>query len=167
MPSISYIICLWFWMITWTAKVVIVIKLRRLKSLPPPPPPPALAQDLPKMTSKQKHYNPSASEASTEVANLFRPDLDSVLGWSLIFNTKIATQTYSICRGVRNLPHKFHLYLIIIITIIIICSSSRLLHQKFCRPQSMFFPLIKVSPQFLTMGIFTLKPQKLRKNKYV
>ena len=36
------------------------------------------------------------------------------LGWSQIFNTKIATQTRTIGRGVRNLPHKFHLYLIFV-----------------------------------------------------
>ena len=34
--------------------------------------------------------------------------------------------------------------------------------KKFCWPQSVFFPLIKVSPQFWIKGIFTLKPQKLR-----
>ena len=38
-------------------------------------------------------------------------------------------------------------------------------NNRYCRPQSMFFPLIKVSPQFLIMGIFTLKPKILRINK--
>ena len=41
---------------------------------------------------------------------LCRPDLDSQ-----IFNTKIATQTCTIRRGVWNLPHKFQLYLIVIL----------------------------------------------------
>ena len=36
-----------------------------------------------------------------------------------------------------------------------------------CRPQSVFFPLIKVRPQFLIMGIFTPKPKILRINKRV
>ena len=34
-----------------------------------------------------------------------------------------------------------------------------------CHPQNVFFPLFKVSPQFLIMGISTLKPLKLGKNK--
>ena len=51
-----------------------------------------------------------ASSKNGEIG-LFRPDLDSVLGWSQIFSIKIATQTCTIRKGV-NLPHKFHLYLI-------------------------------------------------------
>ena len=39
-------------------------------------------------------------------------------------------------------------------------------HQNpICQPQSVFFPLIKVIPQFLIMGIFTLKLKILRINK--
>ena len=34
------------------------------------------------------------------------------------FNTKLATQTCTICREVWYVPHKFHLYLIIIITFV-------------------------------------------------
>ena len=39
----------------------------------------------------------------------------------------------------------------------ILCFNS-----YFCRPQSVFFPLVKACPQFLTMTIFTLKTLKLR-----
>ena len=40
--------------------------------------------------------------------------------------------------------------------------NQKKVHKMFYRPQSLFFPLIKVCPQFLIKGIFTLKPQKLR-----
>ena len=45
-----------------------------------------------------KNYHP-ASEASRELANLFRPDLDSVFMLKSSFYTKIATQTCTICKG--------------------------------------------------------------------
>ena len=38
--------------------------------------------------------------------------------------------------------------------------------KRLCRPQSVFFPLFKARPQFLTMSILTLKPKILRINKF-
>ena len=35
-------------------------------------------------------------------------------------------------------------------------------YNDICRPQNVFFPLIKVSPQFFIKGIFSLKPLILR-----
>ena len=37
--------------------------------------------------------------------------------------------------------------------------------NNICQPQSLFFPLVKVSSQFLTMRKIMLKPKKLTKNK--
>ena len=65
------------------------------------------------------------------------------LGWSQILNTKIATQTCTICSGVWNLPCQFHLYLIIIIYSV---SSSRLHMSVTCR----------YSDSFLTKMVFYL-----------
>ena len=42
-------------------------------------------------------------------------------------------------------------------------SMSMTTFKTICCPQSVFFPILKALPQFLTMSIFTLKPIKLRK----
>ena len=67
-----------------------------------------------------------------------RPDLDSVLGWSQICNTKITTQACTICRGVWNFPHKLYLYLKTFIqtTLVDFCSEvgEQILKFNFLNP---------------------------------
>ena len=78
------------------------------------------------------------------------------LGWSQIFNSKIAIKTRTICRGVWNLPHKFHLYLIYICQLKI----NRICFRHF---ESRHFQVLTIKCQVL--GFFNLFRDFLNQNQ--
>ena len=78
------------------------------------------------------------------------------LGWSQIFNSKIAIKTRTICRGVWNLPHKFHLYLIYICQLKI----NRICFRHF---ESRHFQVLTIKCQVL--GFFNLFPDFFDQNQ--
>ena len=77
----------------------------------------------------------------------------SLKSWLPIFLYKLFN--YKIC----YMMNEIKILLCILFTILPKFSSFlKYLKNWICHPPSVFFPLFKVSLQFLTLGIFTLKP---------